>query len=94
MAISTVCVSVPSSLHDLSRNSDKLHVVAGNIQELIINLDNCWPIPFPYKVMGWRNRIYDDKKGFDLSLNGKKILLPEGGTTPLNAGDQVTISTV
>ncbi len=82
-----VKVRVPAPLQKLTGNKVELEATAGNITELIADLDTQYP--------GIKNRLCDDKgelrRYLNVYVNEKDIRFEKGPGTPLKDGDEISI---
>lgn len=83
----SVTVRIPTPLRKLTGGADEVSVEAGNIGELIDNLEAAHP--------GLKDRLCDDageiRRFVNVYVNDEDVRFLEGRGTPLKSGDEVSI---
>ncbi|MDP3920047.1 MAG: MoaD/ThiS family protein [Candidatus Omnitrophota bacterium] len=82
-----VKVRIPTPLQKLTSNKDEVEVIAGNIKELIVELEKSFP--------GMKDRLCDEtgkvRRFVNVYLNEEDIRFLSQEETAVKDGDQVSI---
>lgn len=83
----SVTVRIPTPLRKLTGGADEVSVEAGNVGELIENLESAHP--------GLKERLCDDageiRRFVNVYVNDEDVRFLEGRGTTLKSGDEVSI---
>ncbi|MEK7216074.1 MAG: ubiquitin-like small modifier protein 1 [Chloroflexota bacterium] len=83
----SIRVRVPTPLRGLASGQDVLSITGENLLQCIDSLENQYP--------GFRDRLCDEsgelRRFVNIYVNGEDVRFLEGITTPLKAGDEVSI---
>ena len=83
----SVTVHVPTPLRKLTNNQAEVEAEAGSVGELIDNLESSYA--------GLKEKLMDEggevRRYVNIYVNDEDIRFLDGTTTPLSAGDKVTV---
>lgn len=83
----SIKVRIPTPLQKLTGNQAEVSASGGTIKDLLIDLEKQFP--------GIKERLYDEKgslrRFINFYVNNEDIRFMKGETTPVKAGDEVSI---
>jgi molybdopterin synthase sulfur carrier subunit len=82
-----VTVRIPNVLRTISLGKDIIQLDGSSLQDAIVELDSNYP--------GFRDRLCDEsgeiRRFVNIYVNGEDVRFLDGLSTPLKAGDEVSI---